>query len=274
MAGDWIKIEVELPDKPEVHALANILSLDPDTVVGKLIRVWQWFDKHTTDGNAHGVTHLLIGRLTAVNGFGEAMMLVGWLEQKNKTLVMPKFDRHTSQSAKTRALTNKRVKRLRNAPTVTESLPEKKRKEKNLKTNPLPEASGEFASFWQTYPKKVGKIAAINAWKKTQPPLRDVLKALSWQRTTDQWRKNGGQFIPYPASYLMQGRWTDDPPAFETGSDGKPWFASASGIKAKGTERGIIQERDEPFPVYCSRVYAAENITREMVDKAEREFAQ
>ena len=92
MAGDWMKIELELPDKPEVHAISSMLNLDPDCVVGKLIRVWQWFDKHTTDGNAYGVTYSLLDRITNVTGFSEAMSFVGWLEQKDKYLVMPKFD--------------------------------------------------------------------------------------------------------------------------------------------------------------------------------------
>lgn len=129
-----MKIDLELPDKPEVHSIAGILNIDPNTVVGMLIRVWQWFDKHTTDGNAYGVTYSLPDRITGVTGFGEAMMLVGWLEQNDKHLTMPKFDRHTSQSAKTRALTNKRVTKTRNAHSVTESLPEKRREEKNNKT--------------------------------------------------------------------------------------------------------------------------------------------
>lgn len=134
MAGDWMKIELELPDKPEVHAISSTLNIDPDAVVGKLIRVWQWFDKHTTDGNAYGVTYSLLDRISGVTGFGEAMMFVGWIEQNDKNLTMPKFDRHTSASAKTRALTNKRVAKTRNGDSVTKALPEKRREEKNNKT--------------------------------------------------------------------------------------------------------------------------------------------
>lgn len=138
MAGDWMKIDLELPDKPEVHGIAGMLNLDPNTVVGMLIRVWQWFDKHTTDGNAHGVTYSLPDRISGVTGFGEAMAFVGWLEQHDKTLVMPKFDRHTSQSAKTRALTAKRVANHKgksnasgNDASVSDALPrEEKRRDK------------------------------------------------------------------------------------------------------------------------------------------------
>ena len=143
MAGDWMKIELELPDKPEVHAIAGMLNLDPDAVVGKLVRVWQWFDKHTTDGNAYGVTYQLPDRITGVAGFGEAMAFVGWLEQQDKMLVMPRFDRHTSKSAKARALTAKRVANHRqesnaesnaasNGDNVTDALArEEKRRNKN-----------------------------------------------------------------------------------------------------------------------------------------------
>lgn len=157
MAGDWMKIELELPDKPEIHAMSGMLNLDPDCVVGKLIRVWQWFDKHTVDGNAYGVTLSLPDRITGVTGFGEAMMFVGWLEQNDKVLTMPKFDRHTSQSAKKRALTAKRVDKSRNANSVTETLPEKRREEKNIYIPPIPE---NLLKEWMDVRKarRVGKV--------------------------------------------------------------------------------------------------------------------
>lgn len=149
----WMKIDLELPDKPEVHAIAGILGIDPDAVVGKLIRVWQWFDKHTTDGNAVGVTFALPNRISGVLGFGEAMAQVGWLEQRDNMLVMPKFDAHTSESAKARALTAKRVEKHKakgNAKvteTVTVSplavaLPkeEKEKEEKQTHTTPVANA--------------------------------------------------------------------------------------------------------------------------------------
>ena len=109
MAGDWIKVEVELPDKPEVHYMAGILNLDCDAVVGKLLRVWIWFDKHTVDGNAHGVTFALLDRLTGVTGFGEAMCHSGWLLQNGHDLSVPNFTNHNGETAKKRAVTARRV---------------------------------------------------------------------------------------------------------------------------------------------------------------------
>lgn len=135
MAGDWMKVELDLPDKPEVHYMAGALSLDPDAVVGKLLRIWGWFDKHTENGDAHGVTFSLLDRITNVPGFAEVMMLAGWLTQKGHVLSVPNFDRHNGKTAKNRALTAKRMGKLRDADSddgsVTKSSPEKRREEKN-----------------------------------------------------------------------------------------------------------------------------------------------
>lgn len=210
MAGDWMKIELEMPDKPEVHYIAGALNLDPDAVVGKLIRVWQWFNKHTENGNAYGVTFLLIDRITGVTGFGEAMSFAGWLDQRDKVLVMPKFDRHTSESAKKRALTNRRVAEFRNAHSVTKSVT---REEKSIQPPISPK--GGFDVFWAAYPKKVGKGAAEKAFSKApiNGHLADVLSALDRQKQSEQWRRDGGQFIPNPATWLNQRRWEDGDPA-------------------------------------------------------------
>lgn len=180
MAGDWMKIELEMPDKPEVHSIAAMLNIDPDAVVGKLIRVWQWFDKHTVDGNAYGVTYSLVDRITGVTGMGEAMMFVGWLEQNDKTLTMPKFDRHTSKSAKTRALTQKRVEKKRNADVTPEAL---LREEKRRVIKPPISPKGEFvipdwipADLWKDY---------METRKVLKSPMTDRAKQLAVKKLDD-----------------------------------------------------------------------------------------
>lgn len=56
MASSWIKVEVITPDKPEIFQIAEILNIDPDAVLGKLVRIWAWADQQTIDGNAGSVT--------------------------------------------------------------------------------------------------------------------------------------------------------------------------------------------------------------------------
>ena len=66
-----------------------------------------------------------------------------------------------------------------------------------------------FAEFWLAYPKKVGKGAAEASWKKTRPPTAAVMDAIANQRNSEQWRRDGGQYIPNPATWLNQRRWED-----------------------------------------------------------------
>jgi len=116
MAGDWIKVELELPDKPEVHYMAGILNLDCDAVVGKLLRVWGWFDKHTVDGNAKSPSSI-VDQVARTTGFADAMVAAGWLTIGDGLISVPNFDKHNSVSAKTRGSTAARVAahRSRNA---------------------------------------------------------------------------------------------------------------------------------------------------------------
>ena len=137
MAGDWIKLQKDTPDKPEVLAIAARLGIDQDAVVGKLVRVWSWFDTHTTDGNATSVTFTFIDRLTGVTGFAEQVALVGWLEQKGHELTLPNFDFHNGETAKKRAMGKNRTEKYRsnvesNDVSVTKVLPEKRREEKRI----------------------------------------------------------------------------------------------------------------------------------------------
>lgn len=70
----------------------------------------------------------------------------------------------------------------------------------------------DFDEFWKMYPRKAAKGDARKAWKQTEgirPPLDEVLKAIRAQCNTEQWRREFGQFIPYPASWLRAERWDD-----------------------------------------------------------------
>lgn len=68
-----------------------------------------------------------------------------------------------------------------------------------------------FDAFWSAYPKKVGKGAASVAFKKIKPkdfPL--LVPAVERQKQSKQWQRDGGQYIPNPATWLNQQRWLDE----------------------------------------------------------------
>lgn len=78
------------------------------------------------------------------------------------------------------------------------------------------DAPAGFAEFWEAYPKKRAKEAAIRAWRKMKVNghLQKVLSAIAVQKSSSDWLKDGGQYIPNPATWINDGRWED-----EVGSD-------------------------------------------------------
>lgn len=80
--------------------------------------------------------------------------------------------------------------------------------ESESKSNP--NCASAFDVFWQAYPRKTGKAAARKAFDKARPPLDVVLKAIEAQNHSAQWQRDNGQYIPYPATWLNQGRWEDE----------------------------------------------------------------
>lgn len=78
--------------------------------------------------------------------------------------------------------------------------------------NNTTDKTSDFEEFWKRYPKKVAKAAAEKAWKKVRPDpelLKRILTALDTQKRSTQWLKDDGQYIPYPTTWLNQGRWND-----------------------------------------------------------------
>jgi hypothetical protein len=113
VSGDWIPVELSLHDKPEVRRLARETGLDADSVVGKLVRVWAWFNRNTSDGRAAGLVGADVDDLAGHQGFAAQMAAVGWLGIAKQHVEIPNFDVHNPSTSKTRASANARQARYR-----------------------------------------------------------------------------------------------------------------------------------------------------------------
>lgn len=70
-----------------------------------------------------------------------------------------------------------------------------------------------FEMFWKVYPKKKSKGVAEKVWKGIRPDeklLQTIINSIEQSKNTDQWRKDGGQFIPHPATWLRAKGWEDE----------------------------------------------------------------
>jgi hypothetical protein len=69
----------------------------------------------------------------------------------------------------------------------------------------------DFERFWSAYPKKRNKETARKAFKKLKGvSIETLLEAIEKQKRSQDWLKDGGQFIPYPATWLNAGGWENE----------------------------------------------------------------
>lgn len=70
-----------------------------------------------------------------------------------------------------------------------------------------------FNRFWMAYPRKSGKGSAKKSWRRIAPDealFQKIMAALEAAKQCKDWKKEQGQYIPYPATWLNQERWEDD----------------------------------------------------------------
>lgn len=104
--------------------------------------------------------------------------------------------------------------------------------EKGLSFNPQTPNGGEtaknarhslFEQFWDKYPRKVDKKGTERVFariKGIDELMPKILDALEKQKHSEQWNKDGGQYIPHPKTWLNQERWNDQNAAPRIGSFG------------------------------------------------------
>ena len=212
MAGEWIKMRIDLASDPAVVRIRRATGLDADSVVGKLHRLWGWADVHTADGSAAGLDVDWVDETAGVPGFGAAMIAAGWLEADGTGIRFANFDRHNGQPAKVRALGKNRMKRIRCADSATLAQPEeeKRREEEDIPAAPVPTTEPAKPSRSRAKPSGVSwdpeagwkgiTDADRQEWAQAFPGAvlaQELAKAASWLRANPQraGRRNWRRFV-------------------------------------------------------------------------------
>ena len=103
------------------------------------------------------------------------------------------------------------LKRYERNTNVYERIPTNTIKGKERKVNNI--YSVGFSLFWEKYPKKLAKRDAEKAYAKIKPDeklLETILSELEIWKQSDDWIKENGKYIPYPATWLNGHRWEDE----------------------------------------------------------------
>ncbi|WP_340141324.1 hypothetical protein [Pseudomonas poae] len=119
MAGDWIKMRIDLQTHPKVFRMVSALKADRLRIIGGLHIAWSIFDTHCDDGVLVGYTVDAMDAVVGWPGFTQAMIDVEWAGiQDDGSLVMPRFEEHNGASAKRRANDNERKRNDRKTKSV------------------------------------------------------------------------------------------------------------------------------------------------------------
>lgn len=65
----------------------------------------------------------------------------------------------------------------------------------------------EFKTFYAAYPKKKAPADAEKAFDKVDVAIEVLIAAVDAQAKSDDWIKEGGRYVPYPATWLNQRQW-------------------------------------------------------------------
>jgi 2'-5' RNA ligase len=119
----------------------------------------------------------------------------------------------------------------------------------------------DFQEFWNVWPKRCAKADARKAWAQTKdirPELTNLLNAVKAACKTEAWMKDGGKYIPHPATWLRGERWDDELEVkLPNVVNEKPWHETATGIELKGKELGLDPSQFETFPHFKVAVMRA-----------------
>lgn len=124
-------------------------------------------------------------------------------EEKSKQ-TLSKTEANGNECASDKRIEN-REERIESIPPIPPTRGRKKT------TQELPDA--DFDAFWALYPKKKSKGEAKKAWAQLKPS-REIISAIMAKlpllAASHDWTKEGGQYVPNPATWLRAEGWEDE----------------------------------------------------------------
>ena len=220
-------------------------------MLGLLISFWLWAIDNAPDGSLAGISDRMIARAAQwdkdpeefVAALTSASLLDAtedgvleihdWSEYTGKLIEQRENEKNRSRARRAAAKSNDRrttagqsadaskSDQKKTAGRVDQTRVDQSRPENKGDTPITPATEKQpstqerrFAEFWTAYPKKVGKKAAQKAWEKAKPDtelFEKIMQAVATAKTSEQWLREGGRFIPNPSTWINQGRWDDEP---------------------------------------------------------------
>ena len=202
MAGDWIKMRVDLATDPAVISVSCALGITEFEVVGMLHHFWSWADAQSRDGHAAGVTKAWVDRYVHHAGFADQLENVGWLECSGSGIDIPNFDRHNGASAKSRGLAANRQQNRREKTSRTErdnSVTREEKRREEIDIPPLIPPAEKPSAKKSKIPSPFLVTGEMRAWAAESAPGVDL--KTETEKFVDYWRGEAKTKADWPATW-------------------------------------------------------------------------
>lgn len=239
MSNSWLRLWHDMPNDPKWRTIARISGEPISLVQAIYIHLLVDASRNVTRGHADVTVEDMASSLdvteeqveqiySAMQGrVMEGNKLTGWEKRQPK-----REDSGDGESGAKSAAERKREQRererlaqielekqqcheaSRNVTTDTDTDTDTE----NIKTllSESDDSNDDFEQFWTAYPKKQAKQDAAKAFRsaKLKPKqLQTVLQDITSRKSSAEWLKEGGKYIPLPATYIRGQRWLDEPVA-------------------------------------------------------------
>lgn len=258
MAGDWIKMRIDLQTHPKVFRMVSALQADRLRIIGGLHIAWSIFDTHSSDGVLVGYTVDAMDAVVGWPGFTQAMIDVEWAcVNEGGSLVMPRFDEHNGASAKRRANDSERKRNERKKPVRNLSASdadslrtreEKRREEKKKDQEQGADAPAKSGKFDPLTAKPVN--VSDKAWADWCQHRKEIRKPLTAKSCEQQAKSLEGHAAPDQVLALsIANGWTGIFPEKSKGNVHQFPASRHTGFADRDYTAGLIRREDGSYAI-------------------------
>ena len=112
-----------------------------------------------------------------------------------------------------------------------------------------------FQDFYSLYPRKMARKDAERAWNRLTPTQQsECLEALPNYLKYWKIKETQKDYIPYPASFLNQERWTDELDLEPNKKPELPWYSTEELTARKAQEVGCPAYGGETWQQWRTRI--------------------
>lgn len=123
--------------------------------------------------------------------------------------------------------------------------------QKKTKSEPINPSA--FAEFWRSWPRHIRKAnrkKCEHAWRSNGLDAKadEILSSLSRWKRSDQWSRDGGQYIPAPLVWLNQERWEVEDIPEASAADGLDPIRELSAEEGVALMQSFLPRAEDMFP--------------------------